>query len=81
MLSLVKKKLWKKCQKTFISSTFWTERIGPSAAIKTIEVMKELKSWNIINKISKKIKKNMENLAKEKKLDLSLDLTSSNFKF
>ena len=26
-------------QDTFISSTFWTERIGPTAAIKTLEVM------------------------------------------
>ena len=24
-------------QKTFISSTFWTERIGPCAALKTLE--------------------------------------------
>ena len=35
-------------QKTFISSTFWTERIGPTAALKTLEVMKELRSWEII---------------------------------
>ena len=26
---------------TFISSTFWTERIGPAAAIKTIEIMEK----------------------------------------
>ena len=26
-------------QSTFISSTFWTERIGPTAALKTLEVM------------------------------------------
>ena len=30
-------------QKTFISSTFWTERIGPSAALKTLEVMQKQK--------------------------------------
>jgi glutamate-1-semialdehyde 2,1-aminomutase len=28
-------------QTTFISSTFWTERIGPTAALATLEVMKE----------------------------------------
>ena len=27
--------------KTFISSTFWTERLGPSAALKTIEIMEK----------------------------------------
>ena len=45
-------------QKTFISSTFWTERIGPTAGLKTLEVMENLKSWNIItekgNLITKK---------------------------
>jgi len=37
-------------QTTFISSTFWTERIGPSAALKTLEVMDRLKSWDLITK-------------------------------
>ena len=37
-------------QKTFISSTFWTERVGPSAALKTLEIMKKIKSWEIILK-------------------------------
>lgn len=35
-------------QTTFISSTFWTERIGPAAALKTLEVMERLKSWEQI---------------------------------
>lgn len=33
-------------QNTFISSTFWTERIGPVAALKTLEVMEALNPWN-----------------------------------
>jgi glutamate-1-semialdehyde 2,1-aminomutase len=37
-------------QSTFISSTFWTERIGPSAAIKTLEVMEQTKSWEVNSK-------------------------------
>ena len=32
-------------QKTFISSTFWTERIGPTAALATLKVMEREKSW------------------------------------
>jgi glutamate-1-semialdehyde 2,1-aminomutase len=35
-------------QTTFISSTFWTERIGPAAALKTLEVMDRMKSWEQI---------------------------------
>ena len=38
-------------QSTFISSTFWTERIGPTAALKTLEVMESIKSWEIITQI------------------------------
>ncbi|MEY3200845.1 MAG: hypothetical protein RIR70_395, partial [Pseudomonadota bacterium] len=32
-------------QSSFISSTFWTERIGPAAALKTLEVMERMQSW------------------------------------
>ena len=35
-------------QSTFISSTFWTERIGPTAALKTLEVMEQMNSWDIM---------------------------------
>ena len=31
-------------QSTFISSTFWTERSGPSAGLKTLEIMEREKS-------------------------------------
>jgi len=42
-------------QSTFISSTFWTERIGPTAALKTLEVMEHKKSWEQITKTGKEI--------------------------
>lgn len=38
-------------QSTFISSTFWTERIGPTAALKTLEVMERERSWEQITAI------------------------------
>ncbi len=50
-------------QNSFISSTFWTERIGPSAALKTLEVMEREKSWNQISKIGKGIKLKWNDLA------------------
>ena len=37
-----KKDVMDSAQKTFISSTFWTERIGPAAAIATIRKMKKV---------------------------------------
>ena len=45
-----KRDIMEAAQTTFISSTFWTERIGPSAALKTLEVMERLKSWDKITK-------------------------------
>ena len=30
---------------SFISSTFWSDRIGPAAALKTIEVIQRDRSW------------------------------------
>ena len=35
-------------QDTFISSTFWSERSGPVAANKTLDIMERTKSWKII---------------------------------
>ena len=49
---------------TFISSTFWTERIGPTAALKTIQVMKNKKSWVKITKLVKIFKKDGERYLK-----------------
>ena len=43
-------------QNTFISSTFWTERIGPTAALATIEFMKKNSTLKI-KKLAKKYKK------------------------
>jgi len=40
-----KKKIMNKAKGCFISSTFWTERIGFLAGLKTLEVMKKKKSW------------------------------------
>jgi len=42
-------------QSTFISSTFWTERIGPSAALKTLEVMEKCESWSVITRKGRRI--------------------------
>jgi glutamate-1-semialdehyde 2,1-aminomutase len=46
-----RKDIMDSAQNTFISSTFWTERIGPTAALKTLEVMNKTKSWDLITNI------------------------------
>ena len=45
---LGKERVMKSIKKTFISSTFWTESIGPTAALKTLEIMEKKKSWKYI---------------------------------
>lgn len=50
-------------QSTFISSTFWTERIGPSAALKTLEVMEKLQSWKIISAAGLRVRQGWQTLA------------------
>ncbi len=50
-------------QSTFISSTFWTERIGPSAALKTLEVMERTRSWDIITQTGEGIRQRWQALA------------------
>jgi len=57
---------------TFISSTFWTERIGPSAALKTLEIMEKEKSWKKITKIGKYIIQNWKKIANKHKLKIKV---------
>ena len=40
-----KKSIMQKAGNSFISSTFWTERIGFVAGIETLKLMKQKKSW------------------------------------
>lgn len=58
-----KRSVMEAAQSTFISSTFWTERIGPTAALKTLEVMDRIKSWDVITETGLNIRKGWQKLA------------------
>lgn len=60
-------------QKTFISSTFWTERIGPSAALKTLDVMERERSWETITETGNMIGSSWLKLASDNNLKISLN--------
>ncbi len=60
-------------QSTFISSTFWTERIGPTAALKTLEVMERTKSWELITNTGKGIGERWESLGKKHQLPVKVN--------
>ena len=67
---LGKRKIMKHAESTFISSTFWTERIGPTAALKTLEIMERIKSWKIITSKGKKVIKEWKKLSKKYNLEI-----------
>ncbi len=58
-------------QSTFISSTFWTERIGPTAALKTLEIMEREESWQLITQTGKEIRKGWQRLADQCSIEIS----------
>ena len=67
-----KKSVMEAAQNTFISSTFWTERIGPTAALKALETMKEIESWKIITKKGEKMRAGWLKLAEENNLQIAI---------
>lgn len=58
-----RREIMEAAQSTFISSTFWTERIGPTAALKTLEVMERTKSWDTITQTGSKVRQRWQQLA------------------
>jgi glutamate-1-semialdehyde 2,1-aminomutase len=67
-----KREVMEAAQKTFISSTFWTERIGPTAALKSLEVMRRIESWNVITERGTKMQKGWADLANRHGLEIAI---------
>ncbi len=59
--------------KTFVSSSFWTERVGPSCAITFIKKHQKLKLGNKLDQIGIKIKNIWKKAAKENDLDIEIN--------
>jgi len=67
-----KKEIMEAAQTSFISSTFWTERIGPTAALKTLEVMEREKSWEYITEMGNYIGKKWLEIAGNNRLKINI---------
>jgi glutamate-1-semialdehyde 2,1-aminomutase len=78
---LGKKEIMSHAKQSFISSTFWTERLGPVAALKTLEIMEKIKSWEIITKNGKYLNKQWLKIANENHLNLKINGLPSISKF
>jgi glutamate-1-semialdehyde 2,1-aminomutase len=67
-----RREVMESAQDTFVSSTFWTERIGPVAALKTLEVMERTESWKIISEIGTSVSNQWRLLTTKYGLDVSI---------
>ncbi|WP_310559565.1 aminotransferase class III-fold pyridoxal phosphate-dependent enzyme [Flavobacterium sp.] len=67
-----RKSVMEAAQTTFISSTFWTERIGPTAALTTLGVMEKMKSWEIITAAGNKMRQGWQKLADSHNLSITI---------
>jgi glutamate-1-semialdehyde 2,1-aminomutase len=67
-----KREIMESAQNTFISSTFWTEGIGPTAGLATLKEMEKVKSWEIITATGKIIKNNWRKLADTNNINIQI---------
>ena len=65
-----RKDIMEAAQGSWISSTFWTERIGPTAALAALAEMERTKSWEIITEIGLNNKKRWQLLADKYGLEI-----------
>jgi len=71
-----RKEVMDAAQQSFISSSYWTERVGPAAAIATIKKMQDQNVPNHLDKIGKRIGDEIFKLAN--KYDLNMDILPPN---
>tara|TARA_Y100000590_G_scaffold419436_1_gene521176 strand:+ start:1799 stop:3763 length:1965 start_codon:yes stop_codon:yes gene_type:complete len=69
---LGKREIMENTNKSFVSSTFWSERIGLVASLKTLEIMEKIKSWEIITKKGNLVKRSWRSLAKKHNLKINV---------
>jgi glutamate-1-semialdehyde 2,1-aminomutase len=67
-----REKIMQAAQKTFISSTYWTERIGPTAALATIKKYKKLDASVHLISIGKQIQAGWREFAVKYSLSLTI---------
>jgi glutamate-1-semialdehyde 2,1-aminomutase len=72
-----RREIMQAAQNSFISSTFWTERIGPTAGLKTLEVMASTRSYDRVTRTGKEITAGWERLAQKHGLKIEVTGLSS----
>lgn len=76
-----RKKIMQAAQETFISSTYWTDRIGPTAALATIEKIKKEKVVSHLYKIGNLLIKGLKKAARGNDIKLEIEGLAPLFHF
>jgi glutamate-1-semialdehyde aminotransferase len=72
-----KRNIMKKAENTFISSTFWGERIGYTAALSSIKEFQRLKAFKKVDMNGKMIKNFWDDLSKKYNLPIKISGTNA----
>ncbi|ABB25067.1 aminotransferase [Synechococcus sp. CC9902] len=59
------------CQESFISSTFWTERIGFTAALACLERMEMLRSWEVVTQLGEYFRSRLNDISTNSNLHIT----------
>ena len=80
-----REEIMQSAQSTFISSTFWTERLGSAAALKALDVMERVKPWEAAIEIGLNVRKIWQETAEANGLKISVSglpaLSSYSFQY
>ena len=68
-----KSNIMKEGNNTFASSTYWSERVGPTAALATIKEMERIKSWKIIESTGKYFRKKLLQISLKNRIKIKLN--------
>jgi glutamate-1-semialdehyde 2,1-aminomutase len=69
---VAKKEFLRPAEDTFISSTFWSERIGFVAALTTIKIMKKKGIFELVKNTGKDIKSKWQEIAIKNKIEIEI---------
>ena len=75
------KQVMRSAENSFISSTFWSDRIGPAAALKTLEIMKKERSWLKLKNLANFFKKKFRSILNKHSISGEIIGTGSLLKF
>ncbi len=67
-----KKAIMSKANRSFISSTFWSDRSGPASALETLNFMEKNKTWKKITKFGLNLKSRWKKLGNKHNLPIEI---------